>query len=63
MRAGHFKLKILDPAWRLLYGSLLRRTLWAAHRLNRLQFLSIRFYLALTFSALIVLLLTVAAWR
>jgi hypothetical protein len=31
--------------------------------LNHLQFLTIRLYLTLTFSALIVLLLVVAAWR
>jgi hypothetical protein len=32
-------------------------------RLNVLQFLTIRRYLTLTFAALIVLLLVVAAWR
>jgi hypothetical protein len=34
-----------------------------AGRLNHLQFLTIRSYLTFTFSALIVLLLVVAAWR
>jgi hydrogenase-4 component B len=63
VRAGRFKLKISDPAWRFIYGPLLRWTRLSANRLNHLQFLTIRLYLTLTFSALIVLLLVVAAWR
>jgi NADH:ubiquinone oxidoreductase subunit 5 (subunit L)/multisubunit Na+/H+ antiporter MnhA subunit len=63
IRAGRFKLKVSDPAWRFIYGPLLRWTRLGANRLNHLQFLTIRLYLTLTFSALIVLLLVVAAWR
>jgi hypothetical protein len=63
VRAGRFKLKISDPAWRFLYGPLLRWTRLSANRLNHLQFLTIRLYLTLTFTALIMLLLVVAAWR
>ena len=62
-RAGRFHVKVLDPAWRLAYGPLARAVNRVATRLNRLQFLTIRRYLTLVFSALIVLLLVVAAWR
>ncbi|NVO14699.1 MAG: hydrogenase 4 subunit B [Rhodoplanes sp.] len=63
MRAGHYRLRVRDPAWRYLYGPLARLVLRSAHKLNRLQFLTIRRYLALVFAALIVLMLVVAAWR
>jgi hydrogenase-4 component B len=63
MRAGRFKVKIFDPAWRFIYGPITRLIRSIANRLNALQFLTIRLYLTLTFSALIVLLLAVAAWR
>jgi hydrogenase-4 component B len=63
LRRGHFRLRVFDPAWRYGYGPLLRLVLRAAGRLNHLQFLTIRRYLTLTFSALILLLLVVAAWR
>ena len=63
LRAGAFHLRVLDPAWRLAYGPLARAVANVATRLNYLQFLTIRRYLTLTFSALIVLLLVVAAWR
>jgi hypothetical protein len=62
-RAAHFGLRVRDPAWRFLYGPLGRAMVRAAYRLNRLQFLTVRRYLALVFSALIVLMLVVAAWR
>jgi formate hydrogenlyase subunit 3/multisubunit Na+/H+ antiporter MnhD subunit len=63
MRAGHFYLKIFDPAWRFAYGPIGRSVLTVAGKLNRLQFLTIRRYLTLVFVALIVLLIVVAAWR
>src|SRR5262249_39461845 len=63
VRAGHFQLRVFDPAWRLAYGPLARFVAKSATRLNRLQFLTIRRYLTLVFCALIVLLLVVAAWR
>jgi hydrogenase-4 component B len=63
MRVGHFRTRTLDPAWRFVYGPLVRFVSIAATRLNRLQFLTIRNYLSLVFSALILLLLVVAAWR
>jgi hydrogenase-4 component B len=63
MRAGHFHLRVLDPAWRLVYGPIARTVGTVATRLNRLQFLTIRSYLTLVFCTLILLLVVVALWR
>jgi hydrogenase-4 component B len=63
MRAGHFQVRVFDPAWFALYGPMARLVGRTATFLNRLQFLTIRSYLTLVFCALIVLLLVVAAWR
>ncbi len=62
-RAGHFAVRVIDPAWRYAYGPLARGVAAAALRLNALQFLTIRRYLTLVFCALILLLIVVAAWR
>ena len=63
MRAGSFHLRVLDPAWSLVYGPIARTVGRAATRLNRLQFLTIRRYLTLVFATLILLLVVVALWR
>jgi hypothetical protein len=63
MRAGSFRLRVIDPAWRFGYGPLARYVGTISLSLNRLQFLTIRSYLTLVFCALILLLLVVAAWR
>ncbi len=63
VRAGTFRIKMIDPAWRFAYGPIGRLVRIGAARLNRLQFLTIRAYLTLVFGALIVLLVMVAAWR
>jgi formate hydrogenlyase subunit 3/multisubunit Na+/H+ antiporter MnhD subunit len=62
-RAAHFHVKVLDPLWRRAYGPLARSVWTTADRLNGLQFLTIRQYLTLTVSTLILLLLAVALWR
>ena len=62
-RAARFHVKVFDPAWRLAYGPLARAVWTSAVRLNRLQFLTIRQYLTLTVSTLVLLLLAVALWR
>jgi len=62
-RAARFHVKVLDPAWRLAYGPLARAVWKSAVRLNRLQFLTIRQYLTLTVSTLVLLMLAVALWR
>ncbi len=63
MRAGNFRLRVLDPAWRLVYGPLTRAVVAVSMRLNYLQFLTIRSYLTLLFCTLILLLMVVAVWR
>jgi formate hydrogenlyase subunit 3/multisubunit Na+/H+ antiporter MnhD subunit len=62
-RAGRFHVKVIDPAWRFIYGPAARLALRASASLNRLQFLTIRSYLTLVFTTLVLLLLVVAAWR
>ena len=63
MRAARYRIKVVDPIWRYVYGPIVRRVLRLTTILNQLQFLTIRSYLTLVFVALIVLLLMVAAWR
>jgi hydrogenase-4 component B len=63
MRAARFQVKVFDPAWAYAYGPIARFATRTADRLNPLQFLTIRRYLTLTFAALILLLIVVAAWR
>jgi hydrogenase-4 component B len=62
-RAAHFHVKVLDPAWRFVYGPAARAVLKSSLVLNQLQFLTIRRYLTLVFATLVLLLLVVAAWR
>jgi NADH:ubiquinone oxidoreductase subunit 5 (subunit L)/multisubunit Na+/H+ antiporter MnhA subunit len=63
VRAGAFRLRILDPAWRYAYGPVARAIGVASVALNQMQFLTIRRYLTLVFCTLIALLVLVAAWR
>jgi len=63
LRAGSFRLRIVDPAWRLAYGPIARAVASIATSLNQLQFLTIRRYLTLVFCTLIALLVLVATWR
>jgi len=63
LRAGSFRLRIIDPAWRLAYGPIARGVANISLSLNQLQFLTIRRYLTLVFCTLIVLLVLVATWR
>ncbi|MBV9239478.1 MAG: hydrogenase 4 subunit B [Xanthobacteraceae bacterium] len=63
MRAGHFQVRVFDPAWFAIYGPIARSVRSTGIFLNRVQFLTIRSYLTLVFGALVVLLLVVAAWR
>jgi hypothetical protein len=62
-RAARFHLKVIDPAWRYVYGPSVRAVMRSAAVLNQLQFLTIRSYLTLVFATLVLLLLLVAAWR
>jgi hydrogenase-4 component B len=63
MRAATFTSELRDLAWDILYSPVVRAVGQVADRLNRLQFLTIRGYLTLVFTALVVLLLILAAWQ
>jgi hydrogenase-4 component B len=58
---SRFELTMRDPAWTYLFDPLARAVNAIAGRMNVLQFLSIRRYLALMFFALVALLVIVAA--
>ena len=63
LRAARLETTIGDPVWDILYEPVASLVGYAASRLNRLQFLTIRLYLSLVFFALIGLLLVLAVWR
>ncbi len=60
LRAAAIRVRLRDFAWDWLYQPIVTLVDGAAGRLNRLQFLTIRNYLALVFSALVTLLLALA---
>ena len=62
LRPARFTLALKDPIWDGLYAPIARAVGFAADRLNKLQFLTIRLYLSLVFFALIALLLVLALW-
>ncbi|MBS1183531.1 MAG: Hydrogenase-4 component [Proteobacteria bacterium] len=55
-------LSLRDLIWELIYTPIESAVLFAAERLNILQFLTIRSYLSLVFAALVLLLVLVATW-
>jgi len=61
-RPAWLKVELRDPVWDYLYVPLATAIGRAADRLNRLQFLTIRQFLALVFGALVILLLVLAVW-
>jgi formate hydrogenlyase subunit 3/multisubunit Na+/H+ antiporter MnhD subunit len=62
-RAARLHVRLQDPAWEGIYAPVVGAVGFAADRLNRLQFLTIRRYLSLVFLALVFLLLVLAIWR
>jgi NADH:ubiquinone oxidoreductase subunit 5 (subunit L)/multisubunit Na+/H+ antiporter MnhA subunit len=60
---ARFEVRLIDPAWAAIYTPLTRAVGFAADRLNPLQYLTIRRYLAVVFVLLVLLLLAVAIWR
>jgi hypothetical protein len=60
---ARFTLRLADPAWAAIYTPLAGAVGFAADRLNRLQYLTIRRYLAIVFGLLVGLLVAVAIWR
>ncbi|MBI1212510.1 MAG: hydrogenase 4 subunit B [Alphaproteobacteria bacterium] len=62
MSPARFTVTMQDLAWRLIYSPIVHAVEFSAERLNVLQFMTIRRYLALVFSALIFLLIVLASW-
>jgi hydrogenase-4 component B len=59
---ARLEVELRDPIWDALYAPVGGLVGFAAGRLNVLQFLTIRRYLMLVFSALVLLLLVLAIW-
>jgi formate hydrogenlyase subunit 3/multisubunit Na+/H+ antiporter MnhD subunit len=63
VRAARLHVQLRDVPWDLLYVPAARLVNYAAERLNRMQFLTIRGYLTLVFGALVVLLMVLSIWQ
>jgi hydrogenase-4 component B len=61
-RPARFTLELHDLVWDTLYAPIAGGIGFAADKLNRLQFLTIRQFLSLVFAALVLLLLVLAIW-
>ncbi len=61
-RAARLKVDLHDLIWETLFAPVAAGVAFAADRLNRLQYLTIRKYLSLVFLLLVLLLLVLAAW-
>jgi hydrogenase-4 component B len=61
-RPARLTVDISDLIWDAIYAPLTAGIGFAADRLNRLQFLTIRQFLSLVFGALVILLLVLAVW-
>jgi hydrogenase-4 component B len=62
IRPARFTLQLHDRIWEGLYAPISGAVMFAAGRLNRFQFLTIRQYLSLVFLALVSLLSVLAIW-
>jgi NADH:ubiquinone oxidoreductase subunit 5 (subunit L)/multisubunit Na+/H+ antiporter MnhA subunit len=62
-RAARMEMRMRDLPWDVLYAPAARLVGFAAERLNRLQFLTVRGYLTLVFGALVTLLTVLAVWQ
>jgi hydrogenase-4 component B len=60
MRPARLTVRLHDVVWDSIYAPLVFGVGFAADRLNRLQFLTIRQFLSLVFGALVILLLVLA---
>jgi hydrogenase-4 component B len=63
LRPARIQVRLRDLAWDGIYAPVAGAVGFAADRMNRLQFLTIRRYLTLVFLALVLLLLVIAIWR
>ena len=59
---ARLRIRVHDVLWEALYTPIAGAVGFLADKLNRLQFLTIRRYLSLVFSSLVVLLLVLALW-
>ncbi|HZP08600.1 hydrogenase 4 subunit B [Methyloceanibacter sp.] len=55
--------QLRDPIWEFAYAPVTRAVDWVADRLNPIQYMTIRRYLGMVFTALIFLLLVLAVWQ
>jgi hypothetical protein len=62
-RPATLQVRLRDVLWDALYAPLSRLVDFSAGILNRVQFLTIRAYLTLVFSALVGLLMVLAVWQ
>jgi hypothetical protein len=63
LRPAHHSIVVRDLIWDQVYLGIVSAVGFAAEKLNRLQFLTIRRYLALVFAALVGLLIVLALWQ
>jgi formate hydrogenlyase subunit 3/multisubunit Na+/H+ antiporter MnhD subunit len=63
VRPARLEVRLRDVLWDVLYAPTARLVGFAAERLNRLQFLTIRGYLTLVFGALVALLMVLTVWQ
>jgi hydrogenase-4 component B len=61
--AARLHVRLRDVPWDLLYAPLATAVGFAADRLNKVQFLTIRAYLTLVFGALVILLMVLGVWQ
>jgi formate hydrogenlyase subunit 3/multisubunit Na+/H+ antiporter MnhD subunit len=62
-RAATLHVRLRDVPWDVFYAPVAKLIGFAADRLNRVQFLTIRGYLTLVFGALVLLLMVLAIWQ
>jgi formate hydrogenlyase subunit 3/multisubunit Na+/H+ antiporter MnhD subunit len=62
-RAARLRVQLHDVLWDVLYAPTAGLVNFAADRLNKVQFMSVRAYLTLVFTALVVLLMILAVWN
>jgi formate hydrogenlyase subunit 3/multisubunit Na+/H+ antiporter MnhD subunit len=62
-RPARLRVSLRDVLWDALYVPTAALVGFAADRLNRVQFMSVRAYLTLVFTALVVLLMVLAVWN
>jgi formate hydrogenlyase subunit 3/multisubunit Na+/H+ antiporter MnhD subunit len=62
-RPARISVQLRDPIWEFAYLPLTRGISWVADLLNPIQYMTIRRYLGMVFSALVLLLFILAVWQ